>query len=80
LNDKRAALEALARKKNVDLRNVLYVGNDINDVGCMEAAGFAIAVADAHPAAREKANIVLSQRGGHGAVREICDLLLQELR
>ncbi len=40
LNDKRAALEALARKKNVDLRNVLYVGNDINDIGCMEAARF----------------------------------------
>jgi N-acylneuraminate cytidylyltransferase len=80
LADKRAALVELARKKNVNLSGVVYVGNDINDVGCMEAAGFAIAVADAHSAARDKADFVLSERGGDGAVRELCDLLLQRMR
>jgi N-acylneuraminate cytidylyltransferase len=80
LNDKRAALVELAQKKKINLSGVVYVGNDINDVGCMEAAGFAIAVADAHPAAREKADFVLSERGGDGAVRELCDLLLQRMR
>jgi len=80
LSDKRATLIELAREKKVNLSGVVYVGNDINDVGCMEAAGFAIAVADAHPAAREKADFVLSERGGDGAVRELCDLLLQRMR
>jgi YrbI family 3-deoxy-D-manno-octulosonate 8-phosphate phosphatase len=80
LADKRAALVALARAKNVDLKNVVYVGNDVNDLGCMEAAGFAVAVADAHPQAMEKADFVLSQCGGAGAVRELCDLLLQHMR
>jgi N-acylneuraminate cytidylyltransferase len=80
LNDKRAALVAMARQKSIDLASIVYVGNDVNDVGCMEAAGFSIAVADAHPRAREKADFVLSQRGGHGAVRELCDLLLQRMR
>jgi N-acylneuraminate cytidylyltransferase len=80
LADKRAALEALAREKNVDLKHVVYVGNDVNDLGCMEAAGFAVAVADAHPTALEKADFVLTRPGGDGAVRELCDLLLQHLR
>jgi N-acylneuraminate cytidylyltransferase len=80
LADKRSALEDLAREKNVNLDSVVYVGNDVNDLGCMEAAGFAIAVADAHPRAREQADFVLSERGGSGAVRELCDLLLQRMR
>jgi YrbI family 3-deoxy-D-manno-octulosonate 8-phosphate phosphatase len=80
LDDKGAALVALAREKNVDLKHVVYVGNDVNDLGCMEAAGFAVAVADAHPAALEKADFVLTRPGGDGAVRELCDLLLQHLR
>jgi N-acylneuraminate cytidylyltransferase len=80
LADKRAALVELAREKKVDLNNVVYVGNDVNDLGCMEAAGFAVAVADAHPLAIEKADLVLSGRGGAGAVRELCDLLLQHMR
>lgn len=80
LGDKRSALVALAREKNVDLKNVVYVGNDVNDLGCMEVAGFAVVVADAHPSAREKADFVLSQPGGAGAVRELCDLLLQHMR
>lgn len=80
LGDKRSALVALAREKNVDLKHVVYVGNDVNDLGCMEVAGFAVVVADAHPSAREKADFVLSQPGGAGAVRELCDLLLQHMR
>ena len=51
LADKRAALIELAQAKQVDLNHVVYVGNDVNDVGCMEEAGFAVAVADAHPSA-----------------------------
>ncbi len=80
LEDKRAALEALAREKKVDLKRVVYVGNDVNDLGCMEAAGFAVVVADAHPSALAKADFVLSRGGGAGAVRELCDLLLQQMR
>ncbi len=80
LADKAAALRALAREKNMDLQQIVYVGNDVNDLGCMEAVGFSVAVADAHPLALEKADLVLSRRGGAGAVRELCDLILQHLR
>lgn len=80
LADKRAALLDLAHTRNLDLRRVVYVGNDVNDLGCMEAAGFAVAVADAHPEVLARADLVLTRRGGKGAVRELCDLLLQQMR
>jgi N-acylneuraminate cytidylyltransferase len=80
LADKRAALVGLAREKKIDLKSVVYVGNDVNDLGCMEVAGFAVTPADAHPQARAKADWVLSHSGGAGAVREMCDLLLQHMR
>jgi N-acylneuraminate cytidylyltransferase len=80
LADKRAALVELAAEKKVNLKNTIYVGNDVNDLGCMEAVGFAVAVADAHPQALAKADFTLSQAGGAGAVRELCDLILQHMR
>jgi N-acylneuraminate cytidylyltransferase len=80
LADKRAALVDLAREQHLDLSRVVYVGNDVNDLGCMDAAGFAVAVADAHPEVLARADFVLTLRGGKGAVRELCDLLLQQMR
>lgn len=61
----------------INAENVIYVGNDINDLPCFPEVGCALAVADAHPAALRQADIVLSHNGGHGAVREVCDILLQ---
>lgn len=80
LSEKREALVALAKKKNVSLDRVVYVGNDVNDLGCMNVAGFAVAVGDAHPTVREQADLVLQSRGGFGAVREVCDLILEHVR
>jgi N-acylneuraminate cytidylyltransferase len=55
--------------------NVVYVGNDINDVDCLRLAGCGVVVADAHPDAMRAADITLTNAGGHGAVRELCDRL-----
>jgi YrbI family 3-deoxy-D-manno-octulosonate 8-phosphate phosphatase len=54
----------------------VYVGNDVNDLGCMELVGCAVAVEDAHPLVRAKADIILHNSGGRGALREICELIL----
>jgi N-acylneuraminate cytidylyltransferase len=56
--------------------NVIYVGNDVNDLPCFPEVGCALVVADAHPAALRQADIILQHKGGKGAVREVCDLLL----
>jgi YrbI family 3-deoxy-D-manno-octulosonate 8-phosphate phosphatase len=55
---------------------IAYVGNDVNDLDCMKWVGLPIAVADAAPEVLAVAKWVTSKPGGHGAVREVCDLLL----
>jgi N-acylneuraminate cytidylyltransferase len=79
VEDKAALLRNLLAERQVNPRNVIYLGNDINDVPCFSEVACAVVVTDAQPAARRAADIVLSQAGGHGAVRELCDLLLQRI-
>lgn len=79
LKDKAAALRSLAQERQIDLENVIYVGNDINDLECMEAAGYSVSPADAVPAALARADLVLQTRGGYGAVRELCELIIKKL-
>jgi YrbI family 3-deoxy-D-manno-octulosonate 8-phosphate phosphatase len=74
--DKAGALRTLLAKRQLDPAEVIFVGNDINDVPCFPLVGCAVVPADAQPEALHCADIVLSHTGGHGAVRELCDLLL----
>jgi hypothetical protein len=54
-----------------------YLGNDVNDLGPMGLVGWPVAVADAHPAVQQAARLVLARPGGYGAVRELCDLVIE---
>jgi len=76
LEDKAAALEALLLAQGVPAAACAYVGNDVNDLGCLRAVGLPIVVADAHPDVLDAARYVTRAPGGRGAVREVCDLLL----
>ncbi len=80
LDDKPAALRVLLAERGVAPRAAIYLGNDVNDVGCFPLVGWAAAVADAHPAARREADFVLRSQGGRGAVRELCDMILDRLQ
>lgn len=75
--DKGEVLEEILRRKKIDSARVGYVGNDINDLDCMKNVGVAICVADAAPEIRALAHWITSRRGGEGAVREICDLVIR---
>jgi N-acylneuraminate cytidylyltransferase len=77
--DKASALKVLLAERRIDAAEVVYLGNDANDVPCFPLVGWALAVADSHPSARHQADRVLARPGGHGAVREACDLILQNL-
>jgi N-acylneuraminate cytidylyltransferase len=79
-DDKGRALADLARAEGVPLDEVVFVGNDVNDLDCLRMAGLAVVPADAHPEARAAARLVLRRRGGHGAVRELADALLAARR
>ena len=78
IDDKVSIIKALMSEYSVVPEQVAYIGNDVNDLGCFELVGYTVAPADAHEIVRNKADLVLLQRGGHGAVREFCDLLLRE--
>jgi YrbI family 3-deoxy-D-manno-octulosonate 8-phosphate phosphatase len=63
--------------RGLNAENVIYVGNDVNDLECMAAVGCAVTPADAHPKAVAAASIVLAARGGAGAIRELADRILE---
>ena len=79
IRGKGEALKKLLAEKKVDAANVVYIGNDLNDLPCFEIAGWAVAVADAYPEVLQAADYVLNKPGGHGAVRELCELVLEKL-
>ena len=74
------ALHAYCAELGIALEQVVYVGNDINDLECLWAVGCGVAVADSHPEALRAAKLVLAAKGGEGAVRELCDLILEQFR
>ncbi len=76
LQDKGRVMREVLGQKNIKAENVVYIGNDLNDLPCFEVAGWSVAVADAFPEVIRAADYVLQTEGGHGALREICDMIL----
>jgi 3-deoxy-D-manno-octulosonate 8-phosphate phosphatase (KDO 8-P phosphatase) len=74
--DKLAALSELAATLGIPLGACAYMGDDFIDAPAIAAAGIGISVPAALPAALAAAAYVTRRRAGHGAVREVCDLLL----
>jgi len=79
-DNKLAALQELAAARSLAPEQIAYVGNDVNDLACLEWVGSPIAVADGHAAARRAAGRVTTLPGGRGAVREVADWLLARRR
>ena len=71
VKDKLAALQKICAEFDISLSEVLYIGDDINDLEAMNAAGFSACPADAADEVRKAADYVSVKRGGDGAVREI---------
>jgi len=75
IKNKKNALTDYCQKNNIDLKNVAYVGNDINDEEAMAIVGIAICPADSHGSIKKIAKINLITCGGDGVVREILDII-----
>lgn len=71
-------LESYLNEQQIDPVDVIYVGNDVNDLPCFPLVGCAVVPADAHFRVKKEADIVLSHNGGEGAVRELCDMLIND--
>ena len=74
--DKIADFDALTASLGIVDSDCAYVGDDIPDLPLLDKVGFSIAVANAVSEVREQCAYITQARGGHGAVREVCDLLL----
>ncbi|MBY6187233.1 3-deoxy-manno-octulosonate-8-phosphatase KdsC [Marinobacter hydrocarbonoclasticus] len=75
--DKVAVFEQLCQSLSISPEECAYIGDDLVDLAVMKQVGLAVAVEDAHPALLPHAHYRTRIRGGFGAVRELCDLLLQ---
>jgi 3-deoxy-D-manno-octulosonate 8-phosphate phosphatase (KDO 8-P phosphatase) len=74
--DKAGALRAFAERQGLPLEAICFMGDDVNDLGAMEIAGFSAAPANAQPAVLKIARFVAKANGGNGAVRELVDMIL----
>jgi len=77
-NDKAQELISFCQSNEIDLMKVLYVGNDVNDLGAMRLVGFPMAPSDSHPEVLKIAKHVIRAYGGDGVIKELSDLLLKE--
>jgi 3-deoxy-D-manno-octulosonate 8-phosphate phosphatase (KDO 8-P phosphatase) len=77
IEDKLGAFQRMCARLGLAAGDCACVGDDVPDVPLMREVGLAFAVADAHPQARKAAHVVTSLAGGKGAVREVCDYLLE---
>jgi YrbI family 3-deoxy-D-manno-octulosonate 8-phosphate phosphatase len=75
--DKGRVMREVLEQKTIKAENVIYIGNDLNDLPCFEVAGWSVAVADAYPEVIQAADYVLEKAGGYGALRELCNLILK---
>ena len=76
ITDKFNALSYLIKKIGIELNSVAYMGDDIADLQIMQNVGLAITVKNGQKKAKQNADYCTEAKGGHGAVREICNILL----
>lgn len=76
-NDKGSAISGLMSNLQIRPEETAYVGDDFIDLPAMQKVGLAIAVADAHPIVQQQAHWTTTARGGRGAVREVCEFILE---
>jgi len=77
--DKETAVKRIAKEHGVDLKNVAYVGDDINDLNVIKLVGFSCCPADALPQIRKAAGYITESKGGEGVIREIVERWFQDM-
>ena len=75
--DKNIAYQELKAQLGINDRNIAYMGDDVIDLPVMTKVGLSMAVADAHSVVIENADWTSQYKGGHGAAREACEMIMQ---
>ena len=74
--DRVSAFDALAAELGISEADAVYVGDDIPDLPLLNRVGFSVAVSNAHEEVKAATDYITDKAGGFGAVREVCDLIL----
>src|SRR3990167_6371916 len=76
VDDKVTVLKKLSKKLGINPTDICYVGDDLNDFEVMKLTGVSVAVADADDKIKNIASYITIKKGGQGAVREVCDMII----
>ncbi len=74
--DKKVALQELVARTELTPEQVAYMGDDLPDLPAIRYAGLGVSVSDALPLVKEHADIITQSKGGDGAVRELCEMIM----
>jgi len=77
--NKLETLRAICSELMISREEVVFAGDDINDIECIRWAGKGVAVANATAEVRDAADMVCQNEGGHGAIREVAEWILREM-
>jgi YrbI family 3-deoxy-D-manno-octulosonate 8-phosphate phosphatase len=75
--DKENKLKEICTTENILPENIAFIGDDVNDIGIIKAAGFSACPKDAVPQIKDIVDLVLPTKGGKGVFREFTDLILR---
>ena len=80
IENKKDVLINFCKKNDINLKDVAYVGNDVNDKEVMEIVGYSFCPSDAYGSIKKISNHILDTKGGNGVVRELLDIINSETR
>lgn len=75
--DKVSIVKDLAKRRGIELSQIAYIGDDVNDLEVLEIVGLSACPNDAMEIVQSKVNLVCEKPGGHGAFREFCEFILK---
>ena len=75
--NKKDVFEKILKKHQLSPDEAAFIGDDIVDIPVLKRVGFSVAVADADAIVKKSVDYVAKNNGGHGAVREVCEMILQ---
>ncbi len=77
ISDKKAVMADICNELSIDSNNAAFMGNDVNDLSVLRWVGFGICVEDCYSDLLSVCKYRTQKKGGYGAVREVCDLILE---
>ena len=75
--NKKDVFDKILKKHKLSPNATAFIGDDIVDIPVLRRVGFSVAVADAADVVKKSVDYVTQNRGGHGAIREVCEMILQ---